>query len=97
MNQININAIIEFIGDFFSELPPQALAIIISVITLTLYVAGGILVASSVGFLALSVTHNGPIVLSICVILVAITSIYGITRAIQNYKKIIQSYENNID
>lgn len=95
MNQFNINSIIEFIGEFFSDLPPQALAIILSIITLALYMAGGIVVASTVGFLALGVTHNGPIVLSICVILLAIASIYGLTKAIQNYKKIMLGYENN--
>lgn len=95
MSQINFNSIIESIGEFYSELPPQALAIILSIITLALYVAGGIVVVSIVGFLALSVTHNGPIVLGICAILVAIALIYGIIKAIQSYKKIMLSYENN--
>jgi len=95
MSQININSIIEFIVEFSSELSPQALAIILSIITLALYVAGGIVVASIVGFLALGVTKSGPTILSICASLVAASSIYGLIRAIQNYKKIMFSYENN--
>ena len=95
MNQPNFNSIINFIGEFFSEVPPRALAIILSIITLALYVAGGIVVASIVGFLALGFTHSGPMVLSICASLVAIASIFGLIKAIQTYRNIMLSYDNH--
>ena len=96
MSQPNLNSIIDFIGEFFSEVPPQALAIIISIMTLVLYIAGGAVIASIVGFLALGITHSGPTVLTICVLIVAIASIYGLIKAVKTYKIIILSYENKI-
>ena len=94
MSQPNFNSIINFIDEFFSEVPPQALAIIISIITLTLYIAGGAVIATIVGFLALGITHSGPTVLIICILIVAIASIYGLIKAVKTYRIITLSYEN---
>lgn len=93
MSQININSAIEFIGEFFSELPPQAIAIIISIATLGLYIICGVVIAAILGFLALSITKNGIVILTLCTLLVAVFSIYGLIKAIQNYKNIIQRYK----
>ena len=95
MHQLNNNSIIESIGELFSELPPQALALIAGICTAGLYVVGGLLIAFIVGFLALGVTKSGPIIISLCSLLLAEFSMYGIFKAVLNYKKIILSYENH--
>jgi hypothetical protein len=93
MSKININSAIEFIGEFFSELPPQAIAMIICISTLGLYIMCGVILAAILGFLALSITKNGIIILTLCAILVTVFSIYGLIKAIQSYKNIIQRYK----
>ena len=95
MHQPTLNSIIDFIGYFFSEAPPQVLAIIIGIITLAFYCAAGVVVASIAGFLALGITHSGPVVLSICILITAIASIYGLIKAVKNYRIIMLRYENN--
>ena len=94
MNPLNLDSVIDFLGGFFSEVPPQALAIVISLVTIALYLLGGIIIASIVGFLALGITHSGFIVFSICALIVAIAAIYGFIKAMHNYRNIMLSYEN---
>lgn len=95
MNQPSFNSLIDFIGEFFSDIPPRALAIIISIITLALYVLGGIVIASIVGFLALGITHSGPVVFGICMLLVGAASALGLFKAIKNYRSIMLSYDKS--
>ncbi len=95
MSQYNINSVIEFIGEFFSDLPPHALAIITSIITLAGYIAGGIVIATIFGFLALYFIKNGMTILFLCALITTLFSIYGVIRAFMNYKYIMLSYENN--
>lgn len=95
MHQLNNNSIIESIGEFFSELSPQALALIVGICTAGLYVVGGLLIAFIVGLLALGVTKFGPIIISLCGLLLAGFSMYVFFKAVLNYKKIILSYENH--
>ncbi len=93
MNQININSVIDFIGEFFSELPPHALAIIIGIITLGLYSMIGVAMATILGFLALFITKDGIAILILCAILVATFFIYGLAKAILSYKNIMLRYD----
>ena len=93
MHQLNNNSIIESIGEFFSELSPQALALIIGICTAGLYVIGGLLIAFIVGLVALSVTKSGTIIISLYGLLLAGFSMYVFFKAVLNYTKIILSYE----
>jgi uncharacterized membrane protein (DUF485 family) len=90
-----INKAIDFIGEFFSELSPQALAIIISISTLGLYAVIGVVAAGILGFLTLFITKNGITIIILCTVLIIVFIIYGLIMAIKNYKKIILGYEQH--
>jgi len=94
MSQFNINSLIEFLGEFFSELPPQALAIIISISTVMIYVLCGFAIAALVAFFTYAITQSGPIALGLFALLVFGSLVYGLIRAVVNYKKLMLSYEN---
>lgn len=95
MSEFNFNSTIDFIAEFFSDLPPKAVAIIVGVSFFALMVFCGLSAAFVIGFLALFVTQSGYIVVGTYVLCVAAFSIFGLIKGYQFYKNIMLSYENS--
>lgn len=94
MSQLNINSIIEFIVEFFSELPQPVVAFIFSLGVFAMIVWAGGIIILILGFFAIFITQYGIVIIGNCVLIFLALCIYALIKAVHSYKSTMLRYEN---
>ena len=97
MSEFNFKSVIDFIAEFFSDLPSKAVAIIVGVSFFALMVFCGFAAAFVTSILILFSTQSGVFFAGSYILCVAAFSIFGLIKGYQFYKNIMLSNENSLN
>jgi len=93
MNQYNFKSIIEFIVEFFSELPPSVVSFLCGFGFFCLMAFCGYMLAFVVAFFAFAFTQSATISLVSFIACIVIFSLFGIIQGYRMFKGIKLNYE----
>lgn len=94
MNPVNFDSIIEFIGEFFSELPPAVVAAIAGIGIFAIIILCGFGAAFVISFLIYGFTQLAMLSAVSFIACIAISAILGIFYGYRMYRNIKLAYQN---